>query len=172
MKRSTVQLTAMMRSGCVRGGTTGQSQLGWPVQRGHERRRLGVTLLWFWGRSVLAWDLHVDNITVASECKQTDSRWRGVKTGTQVWRPLSSPGCRRKMTQIRDGCWNQGPDLSGCYRNQMGETRKAVPQRTFRFGAMNLKNRGRIRGLQPRWSLRARDTDLFSKGVSETNRWN
>lgn len=79
-------------------------------------------------------------------------------------------------TQAARGRWHGSGMAAGTkdpdYRNQVEETRKAVPESTFRFGVLNLKNRGRIRGLQLGEVLELEIQICQHKGTSENNRWN
>lgn len=104
----------------------------------------------------------------------TTSLWLqyGEQTrGGGEWRREHQSG-GHSAAQAAGGGWHRPGTAAGTkdpdYRNQVEETRKAVPESTFRFGVLKLKNRGRIRGLQPGWGLRARDTDLSA----QRNKWN
>lgn len=72
----------------------------------------------------------------------------------------SGSGNTRKMTKFR---YKRGLWETRLKQNQSVVTRKEVPEKTIRFGVWDLRYRGRMTGLEPRWGLRMRDMDLSAQ---------
>lgn len=166
-------------------GTAGHRAEVRQVQVGRDRSRKGEgwAWFWFWGRSDMAWFMfsqHHCGFSVMNRLK----RWRGVETGKPVRRPLwqvqAAWGWQRSGMTARwrkPQTWVVATGIR--WKTRLWETplkeeiqnvvtRKEVTEKTLRLGAWDLKIRGRMTALEPRWGLRMRDVDLSA----QRDKWN